>query len=231
MILEEEATRSITGDESHRENTYQRSISLSFSMQILSREGFTLRGDATMQKTSTGIPQRASRPPADVTQEYDDDTVGGMPRSAVVWRATTTQPQKATTTQPLPASRHRVSGSTRLLLIVLLVLCCAFLFNGLVMPTIASIANQLKYGDAQIATFDLQNRHWITEETNGKVRIVITSNDSKHNQILTTFVSGAPNHALVSLSLDGDSIDCAINGTYTMSMVSDGQGGYKWKTN
>jgi len=230
LILEEDATRSITGDESHKENTYQRSVSLSFSLQILSREGVTMRGDATMQKTTSGVPQRASRPTADVTQEYDDDTVGSMPRSALVWRATNTQPHNAVT-QPLPASRHRVSGSTRFLLVVLLILCCAFLFNGLVMPAIASIANHLKYGNAQIATFDLQNRHWITEETNGTVRIVITSDDARHNQILTTFVSGAPNHALVSLSQDGNNIDCAINGTYTMSLVSDGQGGYKWKTN
>ncbi len=228
----EEVTHNVAGYEPQETTMNQRSISLSFSLQILAREGFSVRGDATMQKTAT-VPQRASKP-VDIDQEYDDDSVGSMPRSAIRFRSTQ-QPQAAQTptTGPIvaPIVTHRVSGSTRLGLYLLLFLCLAFLVNGLVLPAITDALTQLRYGDARIATYDLNGRHWITEEDNGRMRIVVSTPDGSHNQVLTTVVSGAPKHALVSLSPDGTKIDVSINGAYIALLVPDGSNGYTWGSN
>jgi len=227
-LIEESTAHTVVGYEPHETTVDQRTTSFSFSLQILAREGLSVRGDMTMQKTS--VPQRASRP-VDIEQEYDDDSVAKMPRSAIRFRSTQAQgpntgPIQA---QGTPVVTHRVSGTTRLLLYLVLVLCVLFLFNGIVWPVIVDIGNQLKYGDAQIATYDLDNHHFITQDDNGKVRIVVSSADNQHTQVLTTVVQGAGSHALVSLSEDGSNVDVNVAGTYVTSLVPDSHGLYKWK--
>ena len=124
-----------------------------------------------------------------------------------------------------------MSGWTRFLLWVLLVLCVLFLINGLVVPTVNNVVTQLKYGDSKIATYDLAGKHWITELSNRRVRVVVSNEDGSHSQQLTTVVSGSPKHALVTLAEDGNKVDVAINGAYVLSMKSDGKGGYTWESN
>lgn len=233
-MIEESTTPCIAGTEPQETTSNQRTTSFSFSLQIRNSEGLSIKGDATMQKTVTGVPARASRP-VDV-EEYDDDSVAKMPRSAIRFRST--QAAQTPTTGPIvapvqetPVVTHRVSGTTRLLLYLVLVLCVLFLFNGIVWPVIVDIGNQLKYGDARIATYDIDNHHFITQDDNGKVRIVVSSADNQHNQVLTTIVRGAGTHALVTLSPDNGKLDVSINGVYTTFLASDGKGGYAWGSN
>ncbi len=230
-MLTENTTHGIADHEPQQENVDKRSTSFCFSLQILAREGFSVRGDVTMQKTAT-VPQRASKP-VDIDQEYDDDSVGSMPRSAIRFRSTQPQAAQTPTTGPIvaPIVTHRVSGSTRLGLYLLLFLCLAFLFNGLLWPVIVDIGNQLKYGDARIATYDLNQHHFITQDENNTVKIVVSSADNQHTQVLTTVVRGAGTHALVTLSQDGGNVDVNVAGIYTASLVPDGHGGYQWKDN
>lgn len=229
MIDYEEATRNVVGYEPQENTHNQRSVSFSFSLQILTREGLSLKGDMTMQKTV--VPQRASKPvTVDIEQEYDDNSVTSMPRSAIRFRGT--QPTQRTTGPIAQApTSNRVSGTTRLLLWVLLVCCLAFLANGLVMPMVNDTVNQIKYGDSRIATYDISNHHWITEEANGRMRIVVSNPDGSHSQQLTMAVGNAPKHALVTLKEDDVKIDVSINGAYITPLVSDGKGGYKWESN
>ncbi len=229
MLTQEEATRSIMGDESQGENTYRSSFSLRFSLQLCTHEGLAVKGDMSMDKTA--VPSRASRP---TVQDYDDDTVGMMPHSALVWRATTVPNTTATmsrTTKTVSTTTNRVSGTTRLGLYLLLVLCLAFLFNGLVMPALVSLGEQLRYGDARITTYDINTHHFIAQDDHNKLRIIITSDNGDHNQILTMVVSGIPNHSLVTLIPNGNNIDVTINGTSALRLEPDGHGGYKWGTN
>jgi hypothetical protein len=86
----------------------------------------------------------------------------------------------------------------------------------------------VKYGDAQIATFDIEQHHFITQYENSTVKIVVMSSDNKHNQVLTTIVHGAANHSLVTLAENGAKIDVSINGVYATSLAPDGKGGYQW---
>jgi len=228
IAKQEKATQGITSIESQEPATSQHSVNFSFSLQILAHEGLSVKGDASMQKNTT-IPQRASRvqqPTSDVAEEYDE-TLFNAPRSALRWTALDAQP-KQRTTGPIAAPSNRVTGSTRVGLYILLVLCLAFLFNGIVLPALANVQNQLRYGDARIASYDLDNHHFLTEETNGKVRIVISSTDGQHNQVLTTVVAGVKDHALVSLSQDSDKVDVFVNGMSIARLVSDSKGGYRW---
>jgi len=234
--MEERTTHSVTGHEPQHENLAQHSMRFQFSLQIVTREGFSVKGEAFMDKTSTSVPQRASRQPVpDIDQEYDDDSVAHMPRS--VLRHRTTQPQQPAAvsqgpnTGPIaaPIVTHRVSGTTRALLWLVLVLCLAFLFNGMVWPALVGVGNQLTYGTDRIASFDLDHHHFITQETHNKVRIIVSSADGQHSQVLTTVVSGAGDHALVTLSQDSANIDVTVNGAYVTSLVPDGHGMYKWK--
>jgi len=233
LIEYEDATRTIAGYEPQENTHNQRSVSFSFSLQILTREGLSLKGDATMQKTTT-VPQRASKPvTVDVEQEYDDDNVSTTPRSALRFRSTT-QPQLTRTTGPIavaPVTTHHVSGSTRLLLWLVLVLCVAFLVNGIVLPAINDALNQIKYGDARIATYDINEHHFLTEEQDNKVKIVVSSADNQHNQVLVLPISGVASHALVTLTQNGFKIEVAVNGTYIAVLVPDGSNGYKWGNN
>jgi len=234
LIKTEDAAQNVTGYEPQQENTYQRKVSVAFSLQFIMNEGLSVRGETTLNKTTTGIPQRASRvqqPTTDVAEEYDDKLFDA-PRSAIHWKALDT-PQKQRTTGPIAEATqsNRVTGSTRVGLYILLVLCLAFLFNGIVLPAISNVSNQLKYGDARIASYDLDGRHWITEETNSRVRIIVSSADNQHNQVLTTVVAGVKDHALVSLSQDGNKIDVFVNGTSVTRLVLDGKGGYTWGSN
>jgi len=237
LIAEQkEATQHGLGVESHQEeNTNNRqsiSLGLTFSLQLCTLEGLVVKGDMTMQKHTT-IPQRASRvqqPTTDVAEEYDDKLFDAS-RSAIRWTALDA-PQKTRTTGPIAeAPSNRVTGSTRVGLYILLVLCLAFLFNGIVLPAIANVQNQLRYGDARIASYDLDNHHFLTEETNGKVRIVISNPDGSHTQVLTTTIAGVKDHALVSLSQDGNTIDVFVNATSVARLVPDGKGGYTWGSN
>ena len=233
MIDYEEVTQHGQGVESHQEDTTNRqtiSIGLSFSLFLRSREGLGITGDMTMQKTATGIPQRASKPvTVDIEQEYDDDSAARMPRSAVRFRSTT-QPQPRTTDALPVATTRRVSGNTRLLLWIVLVLGIAFLINGIVVPAITDLANQVRYGTARIVPYDINGRHFLTEEDNGRVRIVVSSADNQHNQVLVTPIGGVPNHSLVTLEQSGTKIEVAVNGTYIAVLVPDGNG-YKWGSN
>jgi len=241
VITQEEVTQHGLGAESHQEDTMDRqktvhqSIAFRFSFQIITGgEGLAFKGDAGTQKTST-VPQRASKPVQvtnDVEQEYDDNSVSSMPRSAVRF-CSTTEPQPTRTTGPTavaPVTTHRVSGSTRFLLWVVLVLGLAFLFNGIVLPAINTVLEQVRYGNARIATYDMNGRHWITEETEYRVRIVVSSADNQHNQVLVMPVSGVTSHALVTLAQKGVKIEVAVNGTYIAVLAPDGNG-YKWGTN
>ena len=185
-----------------------------------------------MSKTATHVPPRASakpvQGPADVEEEYDD-TLATTPRSAVRFRSTQSQETTSRSTGPIIAPvTHRVSGSTRLLLWVVLVLCVAFLVNTLVLPAITSVVSQFRYGNAQIATYDLNGKHWITEEDNGRVRLVVSNPDGTHSQQLTSIVGGVATHALVTLTPNGAKIEISINGTYAGLVVPDGKGGYQW---
>ena len=112
------------------------------------------------------------------------------------------------------ATTRRVSGNTRLLLWVVLVLGIAFLFNGLVLPAINNAIEQVRYGDARIATFDINGRSFLTEEQDNKIKIVVSSADNQHNQVLVTPISGVRNHSLVTLTQNGARIEVAVNGTY-----------------
>ena len=206
----------------------------SFSLQILTREGFSIKGDVT---TMTTVPQRTHRPitqPSDV-QEYDDNTIASIPRSVLRHRPIQQPQAKTHTTEPIvapvaqtPIVTHRVSGSTRALLWVVLILGCLFLFNGIVWPTLVSAYNQVKYGDAQIASFDLDQHHFITQDEHSTVKIIVMSADGKHNQVLTQVVRGAGDRELVTLSENGSKIDVSVNGQYAMSLAPDGKGGYQW---
>ena len=79
---------------------------------------------------STVIPQRASRQTADVEQEYDD-TLNATPRSQVRFRPTQTDDVE---TQPLVECGNRITGKSRVLLYMLLILCIAFLVSGINSP-------------------------------------------------------------------------------------------------
>lgn len=189
-----------------------------------------------MDKTSTSVPPCASRHPVpDIDQEYDDDNVARTPRSAVRFRSTQPQPQPAAAQGPntgpiaAPIVTHRVSGRTRVLLWLLLVLGLAFLFDGLVWPALVDFDNQLTYGNDRIASFDLDQHHFITQEMHNTICIIITSADGQHMQVLTTIISGAKDHALVTLSEDGSAINVTVNGAYVASLVPDTHGMYKWK--
>lgn len=196
---QESATHGVTGYESPQGNLYQmnnlasrKATSFSFSIQIRTDEGLSIRGRVNM---STVVPQRASKPVQvvpDIEQEYDDN-LSSTPRSAIRFRGTqhkqetsSKEGQTARDTDKLatPVTTKRVSGTTRLLLWVVLILGIAFLINGLIVPAIVSFNNQLHYGDAQIATYDINGSHFITEEDNGRVQIVVSSPDATHNQIL-----------------------------------------------
>ncbi len=233
MLAQEEAARSVAGYESQEKNSSQRSISLSFSLQILSGEGLSVKGDASMQRTSTGIPPRASRP-ADTTDEYDDQLPGAMPKSQLRWKPTNQvtagQDVTATTTvQPVTVTSNRISGSTRTGLIILLLLCIAFLVNGIVVPALVNLGNQLRYGDARIARYDIGSKHWITEDDRGKIRVYIVN--GQHVQVLDSVLGGSVDHALVTLTDEGNSIEVSVNGVQAAQIVSDGHGGYKWGSN
>ena len=240
MIDYEETAPCITDTRPQENTVYQNSTSFSFSLQILAHEGFSVKGDMTMQKTST-VPPRASKPvlsTPDVDEQYDDNSITQMPRSALRLRSTPTptSEQQARTTGPIippvaPITTRRVSGGTRFLLWVVLVLCCLFLFNGIVWPAINDALIQLKYGDSKIATYDLGGRHWITEETNGRLRIIESNPDGSHSQQLTIPIANAPKHGLVMLKENGQHVDVYINDAFLTYLVSDGQGGYKWGNN
>jgi len=174
-------------------------------------------------------------------EEYDDTPVAITPKSVLRHRPTQQQqPQaKTRTTEPIVAPvgqkpvvktivTHRVSGSTRAGLYVVLFLCGLFIFNGIVWPALVSVYNQVKYGDAQIATFDLDQHHFITQDVKGKVKIIVMSADNQHNQVLTQIVHGIGDRALVTLSENGAKIDVS-NGQYAASLVSDNHGGYQWE--
>lgn len=188
-----------------------------------------------MSNTTT-VPPRASKPVAsatiDVDQEYDDK-LDTTPPSALRFRGTKPQPVAPPhNTGPIVTRirvERRVSGWTRVLLWVLLALCVLFLINGLVLPAINDVLTHFKYGDSKIATYNLASKHWITELNNGRVRVVVSNEDGSHSQQLTTVISGAPKHALVSLSEDGNKVDVSVNGAYVLLMVSDGKGGYTWE--
>jgi len=128
-----------------------------------------------------------------------------------------------------PVITHRVSGTTHALLYLLLFFCVLFLLNGIVWPALVSFDNHLKYGDAQISTYTINGSSFMAQDDNNVVKIVITSENNAHNQVLTTIVRGADRHALVTLSEDGSNIDVSIAGTYVTSLVPDTHGGYKWK--
>ncbi len=229
---EERAAQSFAGFKPQENTMNQHSTSFRFSLQILAHEGFSVKGDMSMSKTETTIPQRASakpvQGPADVEEEYDD-TLDSTPRSALRFRSTQPQDTWSRSTGPIVAPvTHRVSGSTRFLLWVVLVLCVAFLVNGLVLPAVTSVVNQFRYGDAQLATYDINGRHFLTEENNGHMRIVIARPDGSHTQVLTTLVGGVPNHALVTLTPNGAKIEVLIHGTYAGLIVPDDKGGYQW---
>jgi len=237
ILIEESTTHGIADHEPQHENLDQHSIRFQFSLQILSREGFSVKGEATMDKTSTSVPPRASRQPVpDIDQEYDDDSVAHMPRSAVRFRSTQSQPAavqpQTPNTGPIvtpTVPTRRVSGWTRVLLWVLLFLCIAFVFDGMVLPLIIDVSNHFTYGNDRIASFDLDHHHFITQETHNTVRLVVSSADGQHTQVSTTVISGAGNHALVTLSEDGNSIDVTVNGAYVTALAPDGHGMYKWK--
>ena len=130
-MIEESTAHNIPGYEPLETNINERSTSFSFSLQIVTREGLSVRGDITMQKTI--VPQRASRPvqqqPLDI-EEYDDESVVCTPRSAIRWKATETHTQTA-------SKGNRVTGNTRIGLLVLLVACIAFFVSGIHAPMLA----------------------------------------------------------------------------------------------
>ena len=226
---EEIAAQSFVGFKPQENTMNQHSTSFSFSLQILAHEGFSVKGDMGMSKTETIIPQRASKPVQVTPEEEYDDTLDTTPRSALRFRSTQPQDTKSRSTGPIVALvAHRVSGSTRFLLWVVLVLCVAFLVNGLVTPAITSVVNQFRYGNAQLAAYDINGRHFLTEEDNGHMRIVISRPDGSHTQVLTTLVGGVPNHALVTLTPNKAKIEVSINGTNAGLIVPDDKGGYQW---
>lgn len=126
-MAEVNTAHSVLGNGPQEAPINQRSTSFSFSLQIVAREGLSVRGDMTMQKTS--VPQRASRPVQQTpdVEEYDDESVARTPRSAIHWKATETRPQT-------PPNGNCVTGSTRVGLVVLLVACIAFLVSGMHAP-------------------------------------------------------------------------------------------------
>jgi len=237
-LLEESTTHGVTDHEPQYKNLHQRSIRFQFSLQILPREGFSVKGEASMDKTSTSVPSRASRQPVpDIEQEYDDNSVAQMPRSALRHRSIQPHQQQPVSPQtpntgpivPLVVPTRRVTGWTRFWLWVLLVLGIAFLVDGIVWPALIDLDNHFTYGNDRIASFDLDNHHFLTQETHNTVRIVVTSADGQHTKVLTTVISGAGNYALVTLSEDGGNIDVTVNGAYVTELVPDTQGMYRWK--
>jgi len=232
-LAEVNTAHSVLGNGPQEAPINQRSTSFSFSLQIVAREGLSVRGDMTMQKTA--VPQRASRPiqqTAPDIEDYDDQNLAHMPRSAVRFRASQSQaaPQGPNTGPiEVPTVTHRVSGSTRALLWFVLVLCVLFLMNGMVWPALVEIGTQLTYGNDRIASFDLDHHHFITQEVGGKVRLIVTSADGQHTQVLTTMISGAKDHMLVTLTQDHVQIDVNVNGVYVTSLVPDRHGMYTWK--
>jgi len=141
LIEYEEAAHGVRGYEPLQEDTTNQqtiSLGLSFSLHVRMNEGLGITGDMTMQKSTT-IPQRASRPvqqTTDVEQEYDDRLINN-PRSALRYRGFQGQPKEQPhyTTDELDAPvSHRISGSSRLGLYVLLLLCIAFLMSGIQSP-------------------------------------------------------------------------------------------------
>lgn len=124
-------------------STLTTKVGLAFSLHIVPYEGLALKGDIGIYKFGTEIPRRASRTvyqqTTDVEQEYDDD-VGTTPRSALRYRSVDQHPQEQPThtTDELDAPvSHRISGSSRLALYVLLLLCIAFFVSGIQTPMLA----------------------------------------------------------------------------------------------
>jgi len=235
-IIPEEAARSIAGNEPQVKKTVdQQSISFGFSLQIRTSEGFGIKGDVSMSKTA--IPARAHAKPAapvsvDVDDQYDDK-LDMTPHSALKYRPLQPQPTTRTTgpIQAAPVATNRVTGSTRFLLWVVLILCIAFLINGVVWPAVKDTLTQLKYGDSRIATYDIKGKHWITEETNGRLHIIDSNPDGSHSQQLTTSIANAPAHGLVTLKENGQHVDVYINDAFLTYLVADRNDGYKWEAN
>jgi hypothetical protein len=115
------------------------------------------------------------------------------------------------------------------LLWVLLIFCIALLVDGIVIPAYVALFNQFAYGTNRIASFDLDQHHFLTQENHNTVCITATSADGKHTQVLTMPISGVSDHALVTLSEDGTAIDVAVNGLSINPLVPDGHGMYQWK--
>ena len=245
MLIEESTAQSVSDYEPKETTINEYSTSFRFSLQIITREGFSVRGDATM----TTVPARKSRPSAtQIDEGFDDPRISSSTRRYKPTQQSQVQQPQATAqipnTGPIVTSveqtpvvapvvktiiTHRVSGSTRAGLYIVLFLGCLFLFNGIVWPGLVHIYNQVKYGDAQIATFDLDQHHFITQDEHGKIKIIVMSADNKHNQVLTQTVHGIGDRALVTLSENGSKIDVSVNGQYATSLVSDGKGGYQWE--
>ena len=238
-MIEEYTPWNLADYEPQNEHIEQHSVTLQFSLQLLFREGFSIKGDAFMDKTSTSVPPRASRQSVpDIDQEYDDDTVAKTPRSVLHHRpiqqaAATPLAAKTPNTGPIVTPSvvptRRVTGGTRVLLWVLLIFCIALLVDGIVIPAYVAVSNQFTYGTNCIASFDLDQHLFLTQETHSTVRITVTSADGKHVQVLTMPISGVSDRALVTLSEDGSDIDVAVNGLSLTPLVPDGHGMYQWK--
>ncbi len=191
-----------------------------------------------MQKTTTSVPRRASMQ-ADVTEDFDDQLPQAMPRSQIRWRPTqqatagqdVLAPHGCTQDATVPVVSHRVSGTTRASLWIVLILCLAFLFNGIAVPAWENLNNQLHYGDARIASYDIDHRHFVTEDNQGKIRVYIMSEDGQHVQVLDSILGSNTDHALVTLTDQGSNIVMSVNGVQTALLVPNGQGGYKWGGN
>ncbi len=239
IVLEDAAQQFAAIEPLDEKNLDQRSISFGFSLQIIAREGLSVRGDAHMQKTTTGIPRRASLP-ADVTEDFDDQLPQAMPRSQIRWRPTNQAtagqdvlaPHGCTQDATVPqATTRRISGSTRGGLYVLLALCLAYLYVGIAVPAWENLNNQLHYGDARIASYDIDHRHFVTEDNKGKIRVYVISQDGQHVQVLDSILGSNTDHALVTLKDEGSDIAMSVNGVQTALLVPNGQGGFKWGGN
>jgi hypothetical protein len=125
----------------------------SFSLQISTQEGFSIRGELQME--TTRIPARASRHTIEPETLYDDVDADVKPYTSTL--RLKREKQSLPTTQPLSRSFQQVKRKA--LIIVLLALLVLLPIDSLGYPLWQMVTHQLQYGSYPTAQLDAHLGH------------------------------------------------------------------------